>query len=213
MKRPLILVLVILLIDQALKFWIKTSFTLGQEIPLIGSWARLHFIENEGMAFGMKFGGSAGKLALTIFRIIASFLIFLYLRAIVIKRDTKLNIYSIALILAGAIGNIIDSIFYGLIFSESTYFNIASLFPSEGGYGRLFHGKVVDMFYFPLIDTDLPNWIPLVGGNHFSFFNAIFNFADASITIGVAMLLFGIFFTKKEGNIEKDNIKDSKETL
>lgn len=214
MKKPLFLILAILFIDQVFKIWIKTNFHIGEEISLIGNWAKLHFIENEGMAFGMSFGGEFGKLALTLFRIIASVLIFIYLRKIIDKKESKLNIYSISLIFAGAVGNIIDSIFYGIVFSESTYFSIAEIFPSNGGYGTLLHGKVVDMFYFPIINTSFPTWMPFIGGEPFTFFNAIFNIADMSISVGVGLLVISLlFFQKKEENIEKDNIKDSKETL
>lgn len=214
MKKPLFLILAILFIDQVFKIWIKTNFHIGEEISLIGNWAKLHFIENEGMAFGMSFGGELGKLALTLFRIIASVLIFIYLRKIIDKKESKLNIYSISLIFAGAVGNIIDSIFYGIVFSESTYFSIAEIFPSNGGYGTLLHGKVVDMFYFPIINTSFPTWMPFIGGEPFTFFNAIFNIADISISVGVGLLVLSLlFFQKKEENIEKDNIKDSKETL
>ncbi|MDD2287466.1 MAG: lipoprotein signal peptidase [Bacteroidales bacterium] len=214
MKKPLFLILAILFIDQVFKIWIKTNFHIGEEISLIGNWAKLHFIENEGMAFGMSFGGEFGKLALTLFRIIASVLIFIYLRKIIDKKESKLNIYSISLIFAGAVGNIIDSIFYGIVFSESTYFSIAEIFPSNGGYGTLLHGKVVDMFYFPIINTSFPTWMPFTGGEPFTFFNAIFNIADISISVGVGLLVISLlFFQKKEENIEKDNIKDSKETL
>ena len=214
MKKPLFLILAILFIDQVFKIWIKTNFLIGEEISLIGNWAKLHFIENEGMAFGMSFGGEFGKLALTLFRIIASVLIFIYLRKIIDKEESKLNIYSISLIFAGAVGNIIDSIFYGIVFSESTYFSIAEIFPSNGGYGTLLHGKVVDMFYFPIINTSFPTWMPFIGGEPFTFFNAIFNIADISISVGVGLLVLSLlFFQKKEENIEKDNIKDSKETL
>lgn len=214
MKKPLFLILAILFIDQVFKIWIKTNFHIGEEISLIGNWAKLHFIENEGMAFGMSFGGEFGKLALTLFRIIASVLIFIYLRKIIDKKESKLNICSISLIFAGAVGNIIDSIFYGIVFSESTYFSIAEIFPSNGGYGTLLHGKVVDMFYFPIINTSFPTWMPFTGGEPFTFFNAIFNIADISISVGVGLLVISLlFFQKKEENIEKDNIKDSKETL
>lgn len=214
MKKPLFLILAILFIDQVFKIWIKTNFHIGEEISLIGNWAKLHFIENEGMAFGMSFGGEFGKLALTLFRIIASVLIFIYLRKIIDKKESELNICSISLIFAGAVGNIIDSIFYGIVFSESTYFSIAEIFPSNGGYGTLLHGKVVDMFYFPIINTSFPTWMPFIGGEPFTFFNAIFNIADISISVGVGLLVISLlFFQKKEENIEKDNIKDSKETL
>lgn len=206
MKKPLILIFGILILDQVFKIWIKTNLCIGEEIPLIGDWAKLHFIENEGMAFGMSFGGSFGKLFLTLFRIIASVLIFFYLKKIIDKKESKLNIYSIALIFAGAVGNIIDSVFYGLIFTESSYFHTAEIFAWQGGYGTLLHGKVVDMFYFPMIDMDLPIWIPFVGGQPFSFFNAIFNIADISISIGVGLLMLSLlFFPKKDDNKEIQN--------
>jgi signal peptidase II len=191
-KKPLIVIFIILLIDQIVKFWIKLNFTLGEELFLIGDWCRLHFIENEGMAFGMSFGEEVGKLILTLFRIVAATLIFFYLRKLVIKKENKLVIYAFTLIFAGAVGNIIDSLFYGLIFSESTFFTTAQLFPESGGYAPLCLGKVVDMFYFPLIDTTLPQWIPFVGGNHFEFFNAIFNVADIAITVGVGLLVASV---------------------
>lgn len=193
MKKPLILVFLILIIDQIVKFWIKLNFTLGEELFLIGDWCRLHFIENEGMAFGMSFGEQTGKLILTIFRIIASVLIFLYLRRLIQRKEKPLAIYAFTLVFAGAVGNIIDSLFYGLIFSESTFFTTAQFLPEGGGYAPLCMGKVVDMFYFPLIDTTLPQWIPFIGGNHFEFFNAIFNVADISITLGVALLVISAF--------------------
>ncbi len=201
MKRPLILIFLVLILDQILKFWIKLSFTLGEEVFLIGDWCRFHFIENEGMAFGMSFGEKTGKLILTLFRIVAASLIFLYLRRLIAKKESKLIVYAFALIFAGAVGNIIDSLFYGLIFSESTFFTTAQLFPEAGGYAPLCLGKVVDMFYFPLIDTTLPEWIPFVGGNHFEFFNAIFNVADIAITVGVGLLIVSAFMTKKDKEI------------
>lgn len=214
MKKPLILIFAILIVDQILKISIKLDMCLGQEISLIGSWCKIHFIENEGMAFGMAFGGDWGKFILTFFRIIASVIIFIYLKKIVEKKESKLTIYSMALIFAGAVGNIIDSIFYGVIFSESSFFHSATIF--KGGYGSLFHGKVVDMFYFPLIDSTFPSWFPIVGGEPFRFFNAIFNFADASISIGVCLLVISlIFFQKKksENNNEVTPLKDSSEKI
>ena len=186
------------------------NFTLGEEVFLIGDWCRFHFIENEGMAFGMSFGEEVGKLILTLFRIVAASLIFIYLRKLIIKGESKLIIYAFTLIFAGAVGNIIDSLFYGLIFSESTFFVTAQLFPEAGGYAPLCLGKVVDMFYFPLIDTTLPQWIPFIGGNHFEFFNAIFNVADIAITVGVGLLIVSVLVVKKDKEIvSSEEIEES----
>lgn len=209
MKKPLIIVFLILLIDQIIKFWVKLNFTLGEEVFLIGDWCRLHFIENEGMAFGMSFGEQTGKLILTLFRIVAATLIFLYLRKLVVKKENKLVIYAFTLIFAGAVGNIIDSLFYGLIFSESTFFTTAEFLSEAGGYAPLCFGKVVDMFYFPLIDTTLPQWIPFVGGDHFEFFNAIFNVADIAITVGVGLLIISAFkVNNKKKTIALEEIEE-----
>ena len=210
MKKPLIVIFIILLIDQIVKFWIKLNFTLGEELFLTGDWCRLHFIENEGMAFGMSFGEEIGKLILTLFRVVAATLIFFYLRKLVIKKENKLVIYAFTLIFAGAVGNIIDSLFYGLLFSESTFFTTAQLFPESGGYAPFCLGKVVDMFYFPLIDTTLPQWIPFVGGNHFEFFNAIFNVADIAITVGVGLLVVSVFvLNNKNKTISLEEIEEN----
>ncbi|MBQ2376410.1 MAG: lipoprotein signal peptidase [Bacteroidales bacterium] len=208
-KKSLIIVFLILLIDQIIKFWVKLNFTLGEEVFLIGDWCRLHFIENEGMAFGMSFGEQTGKLILTLFRIVAATLIFLYLRKLVVKKENKLVIYAFTLIFAGAVGNIIDSLFYGLIFSESTFFTTAEFLSEAGGYAPLCLGKVVDMFYFPLIDTTLPQWIPFVGGDHFEFFNAIFNVADIAITVGVGLLIISAFkVNNKKKTIALEEIEE-----
>ena len=186
----------ILVIDQVVKIWIKTHMHIGEEIALIGDWCLIHFIENEGMAFGMAFGGSVGKLILTLFRLVASGVIA-WLLVRLIKKDSRwLLVLSVALIFVGAVGNLIDSCFYGLIFNES-YYNVAELFPAGGGYAPLFFGKVVDMFYFPLIDTIWPNWMPFVGGEPFRFFNAIFNVADSAITIGVVLLIIDQLWGQK----------------
>ena len=161
-----------------------------ESIAVFGNWFYIHFIENPGMAFGLQFGGDLGKLALSLFRIVAIVFIVIYLVRIVKKNVSSGLIISISLILAGAIGNIIDSAFYGLIFSESTYFETAKLFPEGGGYAGFLHGKVVDMLYFPLFEGRFPDWVPVWGGEHFLFFRPIFNIADSSITIGVALILF-----------------------
>jgi signal peptidase II len=193
-SRALLLVFLIILFDQVLKIYIKTSFYYGEEVNILGNWFRLHFIENEGMAFGMKLSDAAtGKLILTLFRLFAVSFGFYLLKRIIDKGYTKGAILCGALILAGALGNLIDSIFYGLIFTEST-FHVAKMVPIGQGYGQIFHGRVVDMLYFPIIDTHYPSWMPLVGGKEFAFFEPVFNIADASISIGVLIL---VFFQKK----------------
>ena len=185
-----VVIFVILLLDQVLKIWVKMNMTLGQEIPVIGHWCNLLFIENDGMAFGWLGGGGFMKLALSLFRIVAIVALFWVLVRLS-KKDTKFGVlFGIALITAGAMGNIIDSVFYGRIFSESTYNQVATLFPDGGGYAGWLHGRVVDMFYFPIIDVARENasWLPdfFFGfDGHFIFFRPIFNLADAAITIGV----------------------------
>ncbi len=192
MKRStiaLIIVFGVLLIDQIIKFWVKTHMYLGQEIPIFGNWFIINFIENEGMAFGMRFGGEFGKIVLSVFRILAVGAIGYYLVRIIKKQENKLFIALIALLFAGAMGNVIDGAFYGLIFNESHYgFNsVAQFMPPEGGYASFLHGKVVDMFYFPIIDTTLM-------GKRFIFFSPVFNFADAAISVAVILMLI---FSKK----------------
>jgi len=178
-----------------LKLWVKLSMTLGEEIPVIGNWFNLYFTENNGMAFGLQFGGEFGKLSLSIFRILAIIAIAIYLIIIIKRKRSTGLILSISLIFAGAMGNIIDSVFYGMIFTQSTYHTLG-MFASEGqGYATVLHGSVVDMLYFSIIDfvvSDGPSWIPswLYGSDgHFVFFRPIFNIADSAITIGVTWLL------------------------
>jgi signal peptidase II len=189
-RYAILIVLLIIAFDQAVKFYIKTHFFYGEEVNVIGSWFRLHFIENEGMAFGMKLSQAAiGKLILTLFRLVAVIFGFFLLKRLVDKGYTKGVIICGSLILAGALGNLIDSIFYGMIFTESS-FHLAKLVPWGKGYGELFHGRVVDMLYFPLVDTVMPRWVPFVGGKNFVFFEPVFNIADAAISVGVLTLVF-----------------------
>lgn len=206
LKKPLILILLILVIDQLIKIYVKTHFAIGDDVKVLGlDWFRIHFLENKGMAFGMSFGNTVGKFLLTLIRVVLSVAIFIYMNKLIKRGEKKIIIYSFALIFAGAVGNIIDCLFYGIIFNESTVFAAATMFPAEGGYAPFLFGRVVDMFYFPLIDTTWPDWIPFVGGNNFRFFNAIFNFADASITIGVVLLLVSyIWLSKSKKNNQED---------
>ncbi len=198
-SKPVLAIFLVLLADQLLKFWIKLNMTLGQEYNILGKWFIIHFTENNGMAFGMEFGGEAGKLALTLFRIGAVAVIGYGVVHLVKKKYHRGLILNVALIFAGALGNIIDSTFYGMIFSESSYFQPASLFPAEGGYAGLFHGKVVDMFYFPILQGTFPQWFPLWGGEEFIFFRPVFNIADAAISVGViAILIFQKRYFKEE---------------
>ena len=201
------IILAILIIDQVIKILVKTHMHIGESIPVFGSWFQILFIENEGMAFGMHFGGSVGKILLSVFRLVASVGIAWAIVYLIKKESRKFLLVSLALVFAGAVGNIIDSCFYGLIFSESSY-EVATRFPEEGGYAPFLFGKVVDMFYFPIIDTTLPDWVPIWGGQHFTFFNAIFNFADAAITIGIFMLIIDQLFSSKKD--KKSNEKDEK---
>ena len=159
---------------------------LGQEYHIIGQWFILHFTENNGMAFGMEFGGNYGKLFLSAFRLVFVCGLFWYLLKMVKEKADQLYIVCLSLIIAGAIGNLIDSTFYGVIFSSSD-FQIAQLFPAGGGYAEVLHGKVVDMLYFPLVHGNFPHWLPFWGGEDFEFFRPVFNIADSSISIGVMM--------------------------
>lgn len=190
LRSAVLLILLVLIADQALKIWIKTSFPFGHVMDVLGlPWFKLYFIENEGMAWGWKFGGEWGKMILTLFRLVAVMFGTWYLVRIVRQKYTTGFIVCASLIYAGALGNLIDSLFYGLIFSESTYTQVATMFPEGGGYAGFLHGRVVDMLYFPLVRTTYPDWMPFVGGSEFEFFSPIFNIADASISVGVIVLL------------------------
>ena len=186
-----LLVLLVLLIDQASKFYIKTHFEYNQDVLMFGAdWARLHFVENEGMAFGIKFDWQYGKLALSLFRILMVGGLIWYIRLLITARVPMGFVYSVGLITAGAVGNIIDSAFYGLVFSESPYHGgLAQVVPFGQGYADFLHGKVVDMLYFPMKWIHLPDWVPYFGGEDYLFFSPIFNVADAAITTGVLIIL------------------------
>ena len=199
LKKATIIILLVLLIDQISKVYIKTHFVLGEEIRVF-DWFRILFVENEGMAWGAKIPGTYGKLFLTLFRLVAIVGIGYWLWDAVRKHASRILIVSVSLIFAGAFGNIIDSVFYGIIFGDSHH-QVAAFMPEAGGYGTLFHGKVVDMLYFPLCKGYLPEWIPFWGGDYFTFFEPVFNIADSSISIGVALLIIfnkRAFPTKKE---------------
>ncbi len=187
-KKSILLIFLILLADQILKIWVKTHMEIGQEIHLFGNRGMLHFIENNGMAFGMEMGGKPGKLILSVFRIVAIFGIGWFLNSLVSKKANLGLVLAVSAIMAGAIGNIIDSAFYGLIFSES-FNHPAILFPAQGGYSTFLHGKVVDMFYFPIINTHWPTWSPYKPEESFVFFRPVFNIADSAITCGVISII------------------------
>lgn len=202
-KRTIVLftILIILIVDQAVKIWIKTHINYGDGFDILGlSWAKIHFVENEGMAFGMSFGGLTGKYILSIFRIVMTGFLLYILYNLIKQNETIGLIVSFSMVIAGAVGNSIDGMFYGLIFSESHYHGgLATMFPPEGGYGSFLTGKVVDMLYFPMIDTVLPEWLPIWGGQRFEFFRPVFNIADSAITVGVAsILLFHRRFFKSD---------------
>ncbi|MES2679934.1 MAG: lipoprotein signal peptidase [Bacteroidota bacterium] len=199
---PLITVLLVLLTDQVIKIYIKLNYPLG-EVGRLADWCVIHFTENPGMAFGFEFGGEFGKLALSVFRILACIAGAFYIRHIILKGEHKGFVFSVSLILAGAMGNIIDSAFYGLIFDKGTTLNadFQEYLPYDGvaalttnGYAPSMYGCVVDMFYFPLVNGHFPDWVPIWGGEDFQFFRPIFNFADASISAGVIII---ILFQKK----------------
>ncbi|TXB67091.1 lipoprotein signal peptidase [Vicingus serpentipes] len=186
LSKPLTIIFLVLVIDQAVKIWIKTTMYLGQEFPVLGNWFYIHFTENPGMAFGMEFGGEWGKLALSLFRIVAVSGIAYVLFTLPKTTPKGLKICG-SLILAGAIGNIIDSAFYGVIFNDS-FNQLATFFPEGGGYETFLHGRVVDMFWFPLFEGTFPEWFPLWAGEDYLFFRPVFNIADAAISVGIGLI-------------------------
>ena len=186
--KSILLILIILVLDQVFKIWIKTTMVIGEEKHILGNWFILHFIENNGMAFGMELGGKAGKLFLSLFRLVAIIGIGWYIAYLMKQRVPGGLILAISAIMAGAIGNLIDSAFYGIIFSES-YFQPATMFPEGGGYSSLFHGRVVDMLYFPVIQGSWPDWSPIRPGQSFIFFRPVFNLADSAVTVGVFTII------------------------
>lgn len=192
-NKSLLLIFSILLVDQIVKILVKTNMIMGEEIHVFGNWFRIHFLENNGMAFGMEWGGKTGKAALSVFRMLAIAGISWYLSVLIKKKAHIGLILSVSAIIAGAAGNLIDSAFYGLIFSESWH-TPAIMFPEGGGYASFLQGRVVDMLYFPVIDSHWPDWSPIRPGQSFVFFRPVFNLADTSITLGVAAILI---FQKK----------------
>lgn len=187
-RKSIMIILLILVADQTLKILVKTHMTLYQQIPIFGQWGILHFVENNGMAFGLSLPGNLGKILLTSFRIVAVVAIGFYLRHLIrIKAHSGL-IITLSMVLAGALGNIVDSVFYGMIFSSSSPIQAATMFPEGGGYAPILQGRVVDMFYFPLIKGNYPEWFR--GGASFIFFRPVFNIADSSISVAVFIILF-----------------------
>lgn len=176
-KKLILFIILLLIIDQVVKIWVKTHMQLGDSFNVFGNWFKILFVENNGMAFGMELGGGKwGKTVLSIFRIVAVIGIGWYIRHLMKQKAPQGVVFSFALIFCGAIGNIIDSMFYGMIFNES-FSQVATLFPSEGGYSSFLHGRVVDMLYFPLYRGWLPEWIPFWGNTYFEFFRPVFNLA------------------------------------
>ena len=194
----------ILIVDQIIKIWVKTNMTLHEQIEIF-SWFKILFIENNGMAYGMELGS---KLVLSLFRIVAIAILGWYIARQVRKKARYGYIICLAMVMAGAAGNIFDSMFYGLIFNASSEYYTSYFVPFGTGYAPFLMGRVVDMFYFPLIVTTWPDWVPMVGGNHFVFFSPIFNFADSSISVGVVLLL--LFYRKEVSEIELSFKKESK---
>ncbi len=207
---------IVIVLDQALKIWVKTHMYIGESSAEHWdwgiSWFQLMFTENPGMAFGWMLPGAGGKLALSIFRIVAITALIWYIRRLSLKENTSTGfVYCLALITAGAIGNLIDCMFYGMVFSGTGYTEnaVAEFMPAAGGYAPFLQGKVVDMLYFPIIESEWPSWVPFWGGESFKFFAPIFNLADAAVTIGVALILIfqKRFFPKDDEATEAGNTK------
>ena len=200
----MLIVLLVLVIDQVIKIWVKTHMTLHEQIEVL-SWFKIVFIENNGMAYGMELGS---KLVLSVFRIVAIAVLGWYIVGLIRKQARWGYIICLAMVMAGAAGNIIDSMFYGLMFNASSEYYLSYFVPFGTGYAPFLMGKVVDMFYFPLIVTTWPDWMPFVGGNPFVFFSPVFNFADSSISVGVVLLL--LFYRKEisEINIKRKTVSD-----
>ena len=189
----ILVVFLVLLFDQILKIFIKTHYILGEETRILGNWFIIHFVENRGMAFGMEFAGQYGKVILSVFRIVAIVGIAWYLGKMIKQGIPTGLVIAVSMIIAGAAGNIFDSAFYGMIFTDS-YGRVAEMFPAGGGYETFLHGSVVDMFYFPILKGTWPSWSPINAGEPFIFFRPVFNLADSSITIGIGIIL--IFYKK-----------------
>jgi signal peptidase II len=209
-RNVLLLIAAIVIADQALKIFIKTNFYLNEHVNVIGEWFKLHFVENEGMAYGLSFGGETGKIILTLFRLAAVVFGVWYIWHIIQKKYHRGFIICVALIFSGALGNLIDSMFYGLIFEESIQgsLNVARMFP-EKGYAGFLHGKVVDMLYFPIVrNAHFPGWVPIWGGEEFEFFRPIFNLADMAISTGViAMFVFQKRFFPEPKNQQQSTVE------
>jgi signal peptidase II len=212
LRSAVLIISIIIIVDQAIKIWIKTTYPYGHVMDVMGfSWFKLYFIENEGMAWGWKFGGEWGKMILTIFRLAAVIFGTWYLARIVKQNYSRGFIVCASLIYAGALGNLIDSMFYGLIFTRSDYSTVATMFTGSG-YAGFLHGQVVDMLYFPIIKSTYPAWMPVVGGKPFEFFSPIFNIADAAISVGViSLLIFQKRFFKKQETLSHPTVETSTE--
>ena len=188
-KKIILLIVALLVFDQIVKIWIKTHFMLDQSVTVFPNWFFIRFIENPGAAFGFELGGNYGKLILSVFRLLAIGALGYYIFYLYRTKAPAGVLAGFSLIFAGALGNVLDSAFYGLLFSESTFTSVATFLPEGGGYAGFLHGKVVDMLFFPIVEGVFPSWIPGVGGEPFLFFSPIFNFADSYITVGVIYLL------------------------